>query len=106
MSATLPERLRALHATRVHHFTPVAHGGQPQEPAFAIVATEARLQDLLEAADALGGFVAPDRLTREQVREAALAELSIVHSADYDAYDIGFTAATIRDLCRRLGISL
>lgn len=50
---TLPQALRALHAAKVHHFTPVGHGGQPQAPAFAIVATEERLGVLLEAASEL-----------------------------------------------------
>ena len=102
MSATLPERLRALHATRVHHFTPVAHGGQPQEPAFAIVATEARLQDLLEAADALDGLSAMV-LTNEQVRQAARDELA---SWGRSEPEMALMDWLLHGTLRRLGISL
>jgi len=49
----IPQALRALHAAKVHHFTPFGHGGQPQAPAFAIVATEERLGVLLDAASEL-----------------------------------------------------
>ena len=63
---TLPDRLRALFASRVHHFTPHGHDGKPQPPAFAIVATEERLADLLTAADRLELIDAAETL--EQVK--------------------------------------
>ena len=55
MIQSLSDRLRAMYEARVHHFTPHGHGGAPQPQAFAIVATEERLRDLLEAAELLDG---------------------------------------------------
>ena len=46
----LAERLRALHAARRPHFSPHNPDGTPRPEAFAIVATEERLQDLELAA--------------------------------------------------------
>lgn len=45
----LAARLRAMYAARQHHFTPP--GGL--EPAFSVIATEARLRDLLQAAQVI-----------------------------------------------------
>lgn len=103
--STLPERLRALHETRRHHFTPIGHGGKLCEPAFAIVATEARWADLLEAADALEE--APDEaLTRDQVREAVRAEMASLESAGWPEHQGVLARASILTLCARLGVEL
>lgn len=47
--STLSERLRAMYAARKPHFQPTGSS----VPAFAVVATDERLKDLLDAADRL-----------------------------------------------------
>lgn len=60
-SAGLAGRLRSLYAAKTHHFTPGSG-----EQAFAIVATEQRLRDLLSAAE----LIEAGRVERAEVSEA------------------------------------
>ena len=117
MSATDPTlllaaHLRQLHAARTRHFTS-PDGAQ----AYAIVATDERLGDLLAAADELDRVArfamvqyvtidgaGLDLLTYDHVREAARDTLGIEYA--------GITASdskcheAIRSMCKRLGVDL
>lgn len=109
MSADLPERLRALHAGRRYHFTPSGQGGAQQESAFAIVATEARLHDLLDAADMLeirqSDAETLAKALADEVREAAHAEMATCMASGDDQMIIAANRA-VRNMCERLGVRL
>lgn len=113
---TMAASLRAMHAAKTRHF--VTDGGVE---AFSIVATEARLDDLLRAAEALEEVASMRTvtsvtidgaglhlLTHDQVREASLVELTnyLEPGTDEPGDDHVVVQQALGNLCRRLGVEL